>query len=141
MCPAEIRQSIETPLLSVRADLSFIFIGQQRGPAEPISVFQGVPIGMLIESGNNHGRPFADFCPTRIGLQTIPRRGTSVRPSPPPMMTRRRDATIPDKQPEYSGAEAGGSRSGVRSAPTPYHPMDPIRARRRTRDSISLLHR
>jgi hypothetical protein len=27
--------------------------------------------------------------------------------------------------------------SGARSAPRPYHPMDPIRARRRTRDSIS----
>jgi hypothetical protein len=58
MCPAEIRQPIETPLLSFRADLSFIFIGQQRGPAEPVGVFQGVPIGMLIESGNNHRSSF-----------------------------------------------------------------------------------
>jgi hypothetical protein len=54
MCSAEIYKLIETPLLSVHTDLRFILIGQPRGPAEPVSMFQGVSIGMLIECGNTH---------------------------------------------------------------------------------------
>jgi hypothetical protein len=54
MCPTEIHNLIETPLLSVHTDLRFIPIGQPGGSAEPVSMFQGVSIGMLIECRNTH---------------------------------------------------------------------------------------
>jgi hypothetical protein len=62
MHPAKIYKLIEAPFLSVPTDLRFIPIGQSRGPAEPVSMFQGVSISMMIECGNAHWSSLRRSC-------------------------------------------------------------------------------